>query len=92
MVGTWHRTLGAEHRNTLEATDELGNDLLEQGRYREAEALFLSALERAEAGPFRLIERDAVDRYARFLRDRGRDDEAAPFEDRLASGPLAAAA
>jgi tetratricopeptide (TPR) repeat protein len=76
----------------ITTTFALGVVRAAQGRDEEAEALFLSALERAEGGPFRLIEREAVDRYARFLRDRGRDDEAAPFEDRLASGPLAAAA
>jgi class 3 adenylate cyclase/tetratricopeptide (TPR) repeat protein len=63
-----------------------------QGRDEEAEQLFRSALERAEAGPFRLIEREALERYARFLRDRGRDEEAAPLDERLAQGPLAAAA
>ena len=76
----------------ITTTFALGVVRAAQGRDEEAEALFLSALERAEAGPFRLIEREAVDRYARFLRERGRDDEAAPLEDRLASGPLAAAA
>ena len=76
----------------ITTTFALGVVRAAQGRDEEAEALFVSALERAEAGPFRLVEREAVDRYARFLRDRGRDDEAAPFEDRLASGPLAAAA
>jgi tetratricopeptide (TPR) repeat protein len=76
----------------ITTTFSLGVVRAAQGRDEEAEALFVSALERAEAGPFRLIEREAVDRYARFLRERGRDDEAAPFEDRLVNGPLAAAA
>jgi class 3 adenylate cyclase/tetratricopeptide (TPR) repeat protein len=63
-----------------------------QGKDAEAEELFRSALERAEASPFRLTERETLERYARFLRERGREDEAAPLEDRLAQGPLAAAA
>ena len=63
-----------------------------QRRDAEAEELFGSALERAEAGPFRLVEHETLERYARFLRERGRDAEAEPLEDRLASGPLAAAA
>ena len=76
----------------ITTTFALGVVRAAQGRDADAEELFLSALERAEAGPFRLIEREAVDRYARFLRERGREDEAAPFEDRLVNGPLAAAA
>jgi tetratricopeptide (TPR) repeat protein len=63
-----------------------------QGKDTEAEELFRFALESAEASPFRLTERETLERYARFLRERGRDDEAAPLEDRLAQGPLAAAA
>jgi tetratricopeptide (TPR) repeat protein len=62
-----------------------------QGKATEAEELFRSALESAEASPFRLAERETLERYARFLRERGREDEAAPLEDRLAQGPLAAA-
>ncbi len=63
-----------------------------QGKDVEAEELFRSALESAEATPFKLTERETLERYARFLRERGREDEAVPLEDRLAQGPLAAAA
>jgi class 3 adenylate cyclase/tetratricopeptide (TPR) repeat protein len=76
----------------ISTTFALGVVRAAQGRDDEAEELLRSALERAENGPFRLIEREALERYVRFLLDRGRDDEAAPLEDRLASGPLAAAA
>jgi predicted ATPase/class 3 adenylate cyclase len=62
-----------------------------QGKDEAAEELFRSALERAEAGPFRLVERETLERYARYLRERGRDEEAALLEDRLAEGPLATA-
>ena len=94
-------TLALEARETVGPQDALsqitttfalGVVRAAQGRDDEAEELLRSALQRAEDGPFRLIEREALERYARFLRDRGRDDEAAPLEDRLASGPLAAAA
>jgi tetratricopeptide (TPR) repeat protein len=63
-----------------------------QGRDVEAEELFRSALEQAEDSSLRVTERETLERYARFLRERGRDDEAAPLEDRLAEGPLATAA
>ena len=76
----------------ITTTFSLGVVRAAQSRDDEAETLMRSALERAEASPFRLIEREALERYARFLQDRGRDDEAAPLEDRLASGPLATAA
>jgi class 3 adenylate cyclase/tetratricopeptide (TPR) repeat protein len=76
----------------ITTTFALGVVRAAQGRDEEAEDLLRSALERAESGPFRLIERESLERYARFLRDRGRDDEAAPLEDRLAQDPLVAAA
>ena len=76
----------------ITTTFALGVVRAAQGRDDDAEELFSSALGRAEAGPFRLIEREALERYAHFLRDRGRDEEAEPLEERLAQGPLAAAA
>jgi class 3 adenylate cyclase/tetratricopeptide (TPR) repeat protein len=76
----------------ITTTFALGVVRAAQSRDEEAEQLLGSALERAESGPFRLIEREALERYARFLRDRGRDDEAAPLEERLAQDPLVAAA
>ena len=76
----------------ITTTFSLGVVRAAQGNDDEAEELFRSALARAEGSAFRLIEREALERYARFLRDRGRDDEAIPFEDRLAQDPLVAAA
>ncbi len=76
----------------ITTTFALGVVRAAQARDQEAEQLFVSALERAESGPFRLVEREALERYVRFLRDRGRDDEAAPLEERLAQEPLVAAA
>ena len=76
----------------ITTTFSLGVVRAAQGHDDEAEELFRSALARAEGSAFRLIEREALERYAHFLRARGRDDEAAPFEDRLAQDPLVAAA
>jgi hypothetical protein len=76
----------------ITTTFALGVVRAAQGRDGEAEQLLVSALERAQSGPFRLIEREALERYARFLRERGRDDEAAPLDERLAQEPLVAAA
>jgi tetratricopeptide (TPR) repeat protein len=63
-----------------------------QGKDDAGEELLRDALARAEESPFRLIEREALEKLVRFLRERGREDEAAPYEDRLARGPLAVAA
>ena len=63
-----------------------------QGKNEEGEGLLRDALARAEESPFRVIERDALERLVRFLNASGREDEAAPYEDRLARGPLAVAA
>jgi tetratricopeptide (TPR) repeat protein len=63
-----------------------------QGKDDLGEQLLRDALARAEESPFRIIEREALERLVRFLRDRGREGEAAPYEDRLARGPLAVAA
>ena len=63
-----------------------------QGKDVEAEQLLRDALARAEESPFRLIEREALERLVKFLRERGRDSEAEPYEDRIASAPLTTAA
>jgi class 3 adenylate cyclase/tetratricopeptide (TPR) repeat protein len=63
-----------------------------QGKDAEAEQLLRDALARAEESPFRLIERETLERLVKFLRDRGRDDEAAAYEDRIAQSPLTTAA
>jgi predicted ATPase/class 3 adenylate cyclase len=55
-----------------------------QGRDGEAEGLFRSALELTGAGGFEVFEIEPLERLTSFLRDRGRADEAAPYEARLA--------
>jgi tetratricopeptide (TPR) repeat protein len=63
-----------------------------QGKDEEAEELLRDALAQAEESPFRLIEREALERLVKFLRSRGRDEDAASYEARLARGPLTTAA
>jgi class 3 adenylate cyclase/tetratricopeptide (TPR) repeat protein len=55
-----------------------------QGRDAEAEDLFHSALELTREGGFEVFEVEPLERMTSFLRDRGRGDEAAPYEARLA--------
>jgi tetratricopeptide (TPR) repeat protein len=55
-----------------------------QGRDSEAEDLFYSALELTREGGFEVFEIDPLKRLTAFLRDRGRADDAAPHEARLA--------
>jgi tetratricopeptide (TPR) repeat protein len=55
-----------------------------QGRDDEAEELFRSALELTREGGFEAYEVEPLERFANFLRDRGREDDAAPYEARLA--------
>ncbi|HEU5264834.1 MAG TPA: tetratricopeptide repeat protein, partial [Gaiellaceae bacterium] len=55
-----------------------------QGRDSEAEGLFHTALELTREGGFEVFEIEPLERLTRFLRDRGRADEAAPYEARLA--------
>lgn len=55
-----------------------------QGRDEEAEELFRSALELTREGDLEVFEIEPLERLTTFLRDRGREDEAAPFELRLA--------
>jgi tetratricopeptide (TPR) repeat protein len=54
-----------------------------QGRDEEAERLLRSATESARASHFKIIEPETLRALSRFLRDRGREDEAEPFEQRL---------
>jgi hypothetical protein len=63
-----------------------------QGKDAEAVQLLRDALAQAEESPFRLIEREALERLVKFLRERGRDSEAEPYEDRIERGPLTTAA
>src|SRR4029453_191189 len=56
-----------------------------QGRDEEAEALFREALATVAETDFRNIEHEVLGPYARFLRERERDDEAERLEGRLAA-------
>jgi len=55
-----------------------------QGRDGEAEDLFHSALELTREGGFEVFEAEPLERLVGFLRDRGRGEEAVPYETRLA--------
>jgi tetratricopeptide (TPR) repeat protein len=67
------------------ATTALGAVRAAQGRDSEAEELFRSALALAEETEFKVLEIDPLERYARFLRERGRADEAAVYASRFAA-------
>src|SRR5207245_1291749 len=67
-----------------EASIELQLGRAAQGRDDEAELLLGEALKRLEQSPFRSAEVEALRVYADFLREAGRDDEAAPLEARVA--------
>ncbi len=56
-----------------------------QGRDDEAELLLRDAIDSLAATDYRNSEPEPLAAYARFLRDRGRDDEAAVVEERLAA-------
>jgi hypothetical protein len=56
-----------------------------QGRDDEAEELFHSAIELTREGNAKAWEVEPLERLAAFLRSRGRDDDAAPYEARLAT-------
>jgi tetratricopeptide (TPR) repeat protein len=53
-----------------------------QGREDEADELFNEALEALAGTEFRMIEDELLVNFAQFLRDRGRDDEAAALDER----------
>ena len=55
-----------------------------QGRDAEAEELFLSAVAMARESDLALIELHPLEHLITFLRGRGRDDDAAGYEARLA--------
>jgi class 3 adenylate cyclase/tetratricopeptide (TPR) repeat protein len=54
-----------------------------QGRDAEAEELLRASLREAQETEYRRLQREPLDYLARFLRERGREDEAAVFEERL---------
>jgi class 3 adenylate cyclase/tetratricopeptide (TPR) repeat protein len=55
-----------------------------QGRHEDAEELFRAAFDAIAGTDFRQIELEVLDRYAPFLRERGRDDEADRADERRA--------
>jgi class 3 adenylate cyclase/tetratricopeptide (TPR) repeat protein len=55
-----------------------------QDRDDEAEQLFLDTLALTADGSVKVFEIEPLERYSAFLRDRGRDADAAPYEARLA--------
>ncbi|MBA2474648.1 MAG: tetratricopeptide repeat protein, partial [Actinobacteria bacterium] len=64
-----------------------------QGRDEEAETLLREALAILEGTDFRFSERLPLETLAAFLRERGREDEAEPYERRLAAvSPIPSAA
>jgi Tfp pilus assembly protein PilF len=54
-----------------------------QARDDDAEDLFRSALSLTEEGDSKVFEIEPLERFVSFLRDRGREEEAAPYESRL---------
>jgi ATP/maltotriose-dependent transcriptional regulator MalT len=55
-----------------------------QGRDGEAEELFLSAISLAKESNYKLYELHPLEHLTSFLRERGREDEAAVYEARIA--------
>ena len=58
--------------------------LAARGLDSEAEELFREAVALASKSEFRRIDLDVLPPYIQFLRDRGRDDEAAELDARVA--------
>jgi len=67
----------------VEATLALAAVRAAQGRDGEAEELFHVTLALARDSGFPILEIDPLERFVRFLHDRGRDAEASPYEARL---------
>ena len=76
-------TVGPQDITSLSTTAfALGLVRAAQGRDEEAEELLRSALDTAKETDFREVQLSALEHLAHFLRERGREDEAAPFEER----------
>jgi predicted ATPase/class 3 adenylate cyclase len=78
-------TVGAQDVTSLSTTAfSLGRVRAAQGRDEEAEALLREAVQRVDDSDCFKFWSEPVAVLAQFLRERGRDDEAAAFEARLA--------
>jgi class 3 adenylate cyclase/tetratricopeptide (TPR) repeat protein len=76
-------TVGPHDRTSLATTAmALAVVRAAQGRDDQAEELFRTALAEIEPTGFKRNEREVLTTFAQFLRDRGRDDEAAAVEER----------
>ena len=53
-----------------------------QGRHEDAEELFRAAFDALDGTDFRQVELEVLDRYAPFLREAGREDEAERADER----------
>lgn len=70
--------------STATTTASLGMVRAAQGRDEEAEKLLRTAVDTVAGTGFKQVEREVLEPLAQFLRDRGREDEAARFEGRRA--------
>jgi len=76
-------TVGPHDLTSLATTAmALGKVRAAQGRDEEAEDLLREAVEVASSTQHRICQRDALEALAQFLRDRGRDAEAAELDER----------
>jgi tetratricopeptide (TPR) repeat protein len=79
-------TVGPEDRVSLSTTKlALGQVRAAQGRDEEAERLLTEAAAELREYELHVAEREAVRALAQFLRERGRDEDAALAEERLAT-------
>jgi predicted ATPase len=77
------KTVGPEDRLSVWTTQmALGVVRAAQGRDGEAEQLLRDSVDAFVETGYRFAELEALGHLARFLRDRGRDDEAAGYEER----------
>jgi len=78
-------TVGPHDRTSIATTTmALGLVRAAQGRDEEAERLLTGAVAVVAETDFRRTELEVLDSVLQFLRDRGRDDDALPYERRVA--------
>jgi tetratricopeptide (TPR) repeat protein len=83
-------TVGPQDATSIASTTAaLGAVRAAQGRVEEAEQLFREAVAGLEGTGFRRNQLELTEMLARFLRERGRADEAGEYEGRLAGLPAA---